>query len=197
MIIHYWWQVHIAIIHAYTNTGAEPADSINLEQVKQHVCFNYVGLLKIIFFNHNSKTKWHMLTNYTLKCLVVVGNVLKIVHGIHVLITLTACYSIKCFIYLQGSWEKKIIDHIHNTKKRVHVRLADDGFPPAKCGRPKLHPTLNRYPPINRSLDDDETAVWNCGFKEHASFKERAGKWCTSKGCSAIIDEANFCCKER
>lgn len=60
---------------------------------------------------------------------------------------------------MQGSWEK-IIDRIHNTRKRSAVMSDASEHSPAKRGRPKINTVLSRYPPIRQDLDgDDEVSI--------------------------------------
>lgn len=64
------------------------------------------------------------------------------------------------YIFLQGSWEKKLIERVHNccksSKKRVGAEL---DAPPVKRGRPKKEdPIFKRYPPL-LDVDVDEEKV--------------------------------------
>jgi len=63
---------------------------------------------------------------------------------------------------LQGSWEKKLIEKVHNLRGRMK-RLNEDGnsTPKAKRGRPKVSCILTRYPPMRDTGDDDITAERN------------------------------------
>ena len=55
-----------------------------------------------------------------------------------------------------GSWEKKLIEKVHNTKARNPKRaLEDQETPKAKRGRPKMSSVLTRYPPLKDDLNDD------------------------------------------
>ena len=68
---------------------------------------------------------------------------------------------------MQGSWEKKIIDRIHNTRKRSAVMSDASEHSPAKRGRPKINTVLSRYPPIRQDLDGDDSF----------NFKKHQGTW--------------------
>lgn len=61
--------------------------------------------------------------------------------------------------FLKGSWEKKLIDRVHNTKgsaKRKAVGKPEGSREP-KRGRPRMSQTLLRYPPISVSSIDECT----------------------------------------
>ena len=63
------------------------------------------------------------------------------------------------YLCIQGSWTKKLIDRVYNTRKRQASENANDETPPAKRGRPKLQCVLARYPPIEHADDsNDEVA---------------------------------------
>jgi len=75
------------------------------------------------------------------------------------------CPTIDNFLYIlvhtwvHGSWTKKLIDRVYNTRKRQASENASDETPPAKRGRPKLQCVLARYPPIEHADDsNDEVA---------------------------------------
>ena len=53
-------------------------------------------------------------------------------------------------LLFQGSWEKKIIDRVHNVSKSHKKRPCDDveGTPKTKRGQGKSAGVLTRYPPI-------------------------------------------------
>ena len=61
-------------------------------------------------------------------------------------------------ITLQGSWEKKIIEKVHNLKARTKRPSDGEGTPKAKRGRPKVSLVLTRYPPM-RDFGDDDIAM--------------------------------------
>ena len=55
-----------------------------------------------------------------------------------------------------GSWEKKLIEKVHNTKARNPMRaLEDQETPKAKRGQPKMSSVLTRYPPLKDDINDD------------------------------------------
>ena len=60
------------------------------------------------------------------------------------------------FKLLQGSWEKKLIDRVHNTRDRKRSGT-NDGLttPPAKRGQPRVLTVLSRYPPLSMEGDID------------------------------------------
>lgn len=64
----------------------------------------------------------------------------------------------KYFHHLKGSWEKKIIDRIHNTRSCKRVRDDSDGSP-RKKGRPKGSILLNRYPPVRADTEFADKAT--------------------------------------
>ena len=58
---------------------------------------------------------------------------------------------------LKGSWEKRIIDRVHNirsTSSRKRASTDDIEGTPTKRGRPKGSSLLNRYPPVPDSDND-------------------------------------------
>lgn len=60
---------------------------------------------------------------------------------------------------MKGSWERKIIDRVHNTKRRAQGPAV--GAPQTKRvdrGRPKMYSVLSRYPPIS-GMSVDEVSV--------------------------------------
>ena len=59
---------------------------------------------------------------------------------------------------MQGSWEKKLIEKVHNLKSRTKRPSDGEDTPKPKRGRPKVSPMLTRYPPI-RDLGDDNVSV--------------------------------------
>ncbi len=61
-------------------------------------------------------------------------------------------------IIVQGSWEKKVIEKVHNLKARTKRPSDGEGTPKAKRGRPKVSLVLTRYPPM-RDLGEDDVAV--------------------------------------
>ena len=63
----------------------------------------------------------------------------------------------------QGSWEKKILERIHNVNsgsKRRHLS-GELETPKAKRGRPKQDALLVRYPPLRETDNDDVAAARN------------------------------------
>ena len=58
-------------------------------------------------------------------------------------------------ICIQGSWEKKIIDRVQNTRKRTAGEPSDG--PPSKRGRPKIDKILDRYPPYAPNMETGDT----------------------------------------
>lgn len=62
-----------------------------------------------------------------------------------------------------GSWEKKIIERVHNVRSRKRSRGENDFSPPAlKRGRPRQQSTtLTRYPPLKDTGDDSITTSRN------------------------------------
>jgi len=61
----------------------------------------------------------------------------------------------------QGSWEKRIIERVHNSRKRAASDCddpTDTSTPKAKRGRPKMQSVLNRYPPLTLHEDPDGTS---------------------------------------
>ena len=59
---------------------------------------------------------------------------------------------------MQGSWEKKLIEKVHNLKSWTKRPSDGEDTPKSKRGRPKVSPMLTRYPPI-RDLGDDDVSV--------------------------------------
>ena len=56
------------------------------------------------------------------------------------------CLYCLCF---QGSWEKKLIDRVHNMRSSLKRSVGEDAAAsPCKRGRPKGTLLLNRYPPV-------------------------------------------------
>ena len=66
-------------------------------------------------------------------------------------------YVSKLQLYCQGSWEKNIIERLHNVKASQRKRhLSDSSTPKAKRGRPKQQSLLlTRYPPLTDTASDD------------------------------------------
>lgn len=62
--------------------------------------------------------------------------------------------------FTQGSWEKKLIERVHNVAKAGRKRSTTSTLPPAKRGRPKSdNPILKRYPPLRMTEEVDENDV--------------------------------------
>lgn len=64
----------------------------------------------------------------------------------------------------QGSWEKKIIERVHNVNATLKRPLSDDGdgTPKPKRGRPRQQSmVLTRYPPLRDTADDFVTTSRN------------------------------------
>ena len=73
---------------------------------------------------------------------------------------------IEILILLQGSWEKKILERIHNVTSGIRKRQLtslETEAPVAKRGRPKMVPKATRYPPLSDTGcgDDDITIQRN------------------------------------
>jgi len=61
----------------------------------------------------------------------------------------------------QGSWEKRIIERVHNSRKRAASDCddpTDTSTPKAKRERPKMQSVLNRYPSLTLHEDPDGTS---------------------------------------
>lgn len=76
-------------------------------------------------------------------------------------VSLSLSFALKSLIHhLQGSWEKKILERIHNinssSRKRQHSGEMET--PKEKRGLPKQDALLSRYPPL-RDTDDDDVAT--------------------------------------
>lgn len=56
------------------------------------------------------------------------------------------------FVFVQGTWDKKIIECVNNTRKRL--ASPDSPRPQAKRGRPKVHGVLACYPPVDTEFDE-------------------------------------------
>lgn len=84
-------------------------------------------------------TKWQLLMWFHLK-------------------TIHSCWLKLDFSPFKGSWEKKIIDRIHNTRSSKRLRDDSDGSP-RKKGRPKGSVLLNRYPPVRVDTEFADTAT--------------------------------------
>lgn len=73
--------------------------------------------------------------------------------------------SVQVLITFQGSWEKKIIERVHNVSATMKKRpVSDDGesTPKAKRGRPRQQSlVLTRYPPLRDTADDSITRSRN------------------------------------
>ena len=52
----------------------------------------------------------------------------------------------------KGSWERKIVERVHNTRGSKKRSSEFDG-PPAKCGRPKIDTILDHYPPYASNME--------------------------------------------
>ena len=77
---------------------------------------------------------------------------------------ITCMFSVKkCdgkYNFTQGSWEKKLIERVHNVAKAGRKRSTTSAVPPAKRGRPKSdNPILKRYPPLRMTEEIDENDV--------------------------------------
>ena len=76
----------------------------------------------------------------------------------------------------QGSWEKKLIEKIHNLRPKAKRPLDDAETPKAKRGRPKVSQVLTRYPPRNDTCDDDTALERSKQFIAKELEKERPRK---------------------
>ena len=60
----------------------------------------------------------------------------------------------------KGSWEKRIIDRLHNTRSASKRLCSDSGqSSPCKRGRPKASVIMNRYPPVRVDSDFKDAAT--------------------------------------
>ena len=74
----------------------------------------------------------------------------------------------------QGSWEKKIIERIHNITSSTRKRQPSNDLestPKAKRGRPKQASILSRYPPM-KDVGDDDLVVSRNHAKLEKEMKE-------------------------
>ena len=83
------------------------------------------------------------------------------------------------FVTFKGSWEKKIIERVHNVrsacaKKRPSVDEAQGT--PVKRGRPKGTSLLNRYPPLPEGMNDAASYQRNIAALQREMEKERPKK---------------------
>ena len=61
---------------------------------------------------------------------------------------------------IQGSWEKKLIERVHNVAKAGKKRASQSSAPSAKRGRPKQeNPIFQRYPAVEFGQHADENQV--------------------------------------
>lgn len=81
-------------------------------------------------------------------------------------------------LFLQGSWEKKIIERINNQKSKASRKRPRDEetTPKSKRGRPKLSATLSRYPPLDVTDGDDVTQSRNLGRLNTELTKDKPSK---------------------
>ena len=64
---------------------------------------------------------------------------------------------------MQGSWEKKVLERIHNVasgNRKRQLAGAEAETPVAKRGRPKIVPKTTRYPPLrDAGYEDDDITI--------------------------------------
>ena len=77
-------------------------------------------------------------------------------------------------VFSKGSWEKKIIDRVHNMRA-ASKRLANDdaGSSPSKRGRPKGSLLQRHYPPLNIDADFSDTSTNERNLKVLSKELER------------------------
>lgn len=100
---------------------------------------------------------------------------------------------------MKGSWEKKLIERVHNVNAASKKRSLSDesGQPSAKRGRPKQKsPILTRYPPLKDTADDSITVTRNLEalhkeIEKNNPNKEKVLSLCRQTFCKRREDILN------
>ena len=93
-------------------------------------------------------------------------------------------------IALQGSWEKKLIERVHNVAKTGKRSCSDPTTSASKRGRPKDAPLMQRYPPL--PCVDDEIHE---NEKEEQALKKELQKEKPRKEVIIQLMRATFQCR--
>lgn len=94
---------------------------------------------------------------------------------------------------MQGSWEKKMIERVHNTASRKRMASSDEGSSlNAKRGRPKQSLTLSRYPPVRDVGEDDVTT----GRNAELLHKELQSQWPRKDVILSLAAQTFTSCRE-